>query len=188
MGTAGVTPNTPAASPVSEKSTPSADSPDTADRIVREEAATEARRVEEGVCNFIFQEARRFLVKQFDEEYVKQNLGKLMHPQLQSHYGMLGPLVFLPDEVGNKFAKSFRCRHCEGAKMYPDPEGVKAAIDSAHVPGLTGVIANLIAEFAHALRCKPCGGTGFVYPEPWMTGSIQREALRLQNGGISVAK
>merc|ERR1711964_309635 len=134
MGTAGVTPNTPAASPVSEKSTPSAESPDTADRIVREEAATEARRVEEGLCNFIFQEARSFLVKQFDEEYVKQNLGKLMHPQLQSHYGMLGPLVFLPDEVGNKFAKSF------------------------------------------------------VYTEPWMTGTIQREAQRLQTGGISVAK
>merc|ERR1711964_94546 len=99
--------NTPGAtSPVGvEPSVAAAELP--AHRIAREQAAaTEAGRINEGLCNFILQETRRYLVQQFDEEYVKRNIGNLMHPQVQFHYGMPGALVFLRDEDGREFAES----------------------------------------------------------------------------------
>jgi len=63
----------------------------------------------------------------------------------------------------NKVRVSDGCQRCRGAGVRPDPEGVKAVIHNAHIPGLPEPIASLIAELANDLGCDACGGYGYFY-------------------------
>jgi len=93
---------------------------------------------------------------QFDLFYT----GKL---QDFEHWDVMKNTYTGTDEI--RILEPTSCRNCcnvnwWGTGAVPDPKGVKAAIDSANLPGLPDPIATMIAEFANDIQCDTCSGSG----------------------------
>jgi len=86
------------------------------------------------------------------------NTGKL---QDFEHWDVMNNTYTGTDEI--RILEPTSCRNCcnsWGTGAVPDPKGVKAAIDSANLPGLPDPIATMISEFANDIQCDTCSGTG----------------------------